>query len=44
MPAEVAVPSGVEGYNKREVYVVLCQVGMDTCFAANPNRCYILQQ
>jgi hypothetical protein len=35
---------GVQGCNQREVYVVLCQVGTDTCFAANPNRRYILQQ
>jgi hypothetical protein len=35
---------GVEGCNKREVYVVLCQVGTDTCFAANPNRNYVLQR
>lgn len=34
---------GVEGCGKREVYVVLCQVGTDTCFAANPNRNYVLQ-
>ena len=35
---------GVEGCDKREVYVVLCQVGTDTCFSANPNRRYMLQQ
>ena len=35
---------GVEGCGKREVYVVLCQVGTDTCFAANPNRNYVLQR
>ena len=35
---------GVEGCNKREVYVVLCQVGTDTCFSANPNRRYRLEQ
>jgi hypothetical protein len=35
---------GVEGCGKREVYVVLCQVGTSTCFAANPNRNYVLQQ
>jgi hypothetical protein len=35
---------GVEGCNKREVCVVLCQVGTDTCFAANPNRNYVLQR
>src|SRR5215510_8392049 len=35
---------GVEGCGKREVFVVLCQIGTSTCFAANPNRNYILQQ
>ena len=35
---------GVEGCGRREVYVVLCQVGTDTCFAANPNRNYVLQR
>jgi len=35
---------GIEGCGKREVYVVMCQVGTSTCFAANPNRNYILQQ
>ena len=35
---------GIEGCGKREVYVVMCQVGTTTCFAANPNRNYILQQ
>src|SRR5215813_8561728 len=35
---------GIQGCNQREVYVVLCQVGTSTCFAANPNRRYILQQ
>ena len=35
---------GVQGCDKREVYVVLCQVGTDTCFAANPNRNYVLQR
>jgi len=35
---------GVEGCGKREVYVVLCQMGTNTCFSANPNRNYILQQ
>jgi hypothetical protein len=28
---------GVEGCNQRTTYVVLCQVGTDTCFAANPD-------
>jgi hypothetical protein len=27
---------GVEGCNQRTTYVVLCQLGTDTCFAANP--------
>jgi hypothetical protein len=27
---------GVEGCNQRTTYVVLCQVGTETCFAANP--------
>ena len=27
---------GVEGCNQRTTYVVLCQVGTTTCFAANP--------
>ena len=27
---------GVEGCNQRTTFVVLCQVGTDTCFAANP--------
>jgi hypothetical protein len=35
---------GVEGCNQRHVYVVLCQEGTNTCFSANPNRNYILQQ
>jgi len=35
---------GVEGCNQREVYVVLCQEGTNTCFSANPNRRYQLQQ
>ena len=35
---------GVQGCNQREVFVVLCQVGTDTCFSANPNRNYILQR
>ena len=34
---------GIEGCGKREVYVVMCQVGTSTCFAANPNRRYVLQ-
>jgi hypothetical protein len=29
---------GVEGCNQRTTYVVLCQVGTDTCFAANPRE------
>jgi len=28
---------GVEGCNQRTTYVVLCQEGTDTCFAANPD-------
>src|SRR5262245_27089123 len=28
---------GVEGCNQRTSYVVLCQVGTDTCFAAHSN-------
>src|SRR5438093_8605755 len=28
---------GVEGWNQRTTYVVICQVGTDTCFAANPD-------
>ena len=28
---------GVEGCNQRVAYVVLCQVGTDTCFAAHPS-------
>ena len=28
---------GVEGCSQRTSYVVLCQVGTDTCFAAHPN-------
>ena len=27
---------GVEGCNKRTTYVVLCQIGTSTCFAADP--------
>ena len=27
---------GVAGCNQRKTYVVLCQVGTDTCFAAHP--------
>lgn len=27
---------GVEGCNQRTTYVVICQEGTDTCFAANP--------
>ena len=29
---------GVAGCNQRTTYVVLCQVGTDTCFAANPSE------
>jgi hypothetical protein len=29
---------GVEGCNQRRTYVVLCQVGTDTCFAADPSE------
>src|SRR5262249_50322693 len=29
---------GVSGCDRRETYVVLCQEGTDTCFAANPRR------
>lgn len=29
---------GVEGCNKRTVYVVLCQMGTSTCFAADPGQ------
>ena len=28
---------GVEGCNQRKVYIILCQVGTDTCFAASPD-------
>ena len=28
---------GVEGCNQRTTYVVICQIGTDTCFAANPD-------
>jgi len=31
---------GVEGCNQRTTFVVLCQVGTDTCFAANPQDQY----
>ena len=27
---------GVEGCNRRTTYIVICQVGTETCFAANP--------
>jgi hypothetical protein len=27
---------GVEGCNKRTTYIVICQEGTETCFAANP--------
>ena len=29
---------GVAGCNQRRTYVVLCQIGTDTCFAANPTE------
>lgn len=29
---------GVAGCNQRTTYVVLCQIGTDTCFAANPHE------
>jgi hypothetical protein len=29
---------GVAGCNQRQTYVVICQEGTDTCFAANPDR------
>ncbi|TMB17066.1 MAG: hypothetical protein E6J71_15085 [Deltaproteobacteria bacterium] len=29
---------GVAGCNQRRTYVVMCQVGTDTCFAANPEE------
>jgi len=29
---------GVEGCGQRTTYVVICQEGTDTCFAANPDR------
>ena len=29
---------GVEGCDQRTTYVVICQEGTDTCFAANPDR------
>jgi len=28
---------GVEGCNQRKTYIVICQEGTDTCFAANPD-------
>jgi hypothetical protein len=28
---------GVAGCNERQTYVVICQEGTDTCFAANPS-------
>jgi hypothetical protein len=31
---------GVEGCNQRTSYVVLCQVGTDTCFAAQPRETF----
>jgi len=29
---------GIAGCDKRETYIVICQEGTDTCFAANPDR------
>lgn len=29
---------GIEGCGQREVYVVICQAGSETCFAASPRR------
>ena len=29
---------GVVGCNQRTTYIVMCQVGTDTCFAANPDE------
>ena len=29
---------GVEGCNQRTTYIVICQEGTDTCFAASPDR------
>ena len=31
---------GVEGCNQRTTFVVLCQIGTSTCFAANPRDRY----
>ena len=31
---------GVEGCGQRTTYVVICQEGTDTCFAANPDARY----
>lgn len=31
---------GVAGCNKRTTYIVICQEGTDTCFAANPDGRY----
>jgi hypothetical protein len=31
---------GVSGCNQRTTYVVLCQVGTETCFAADPREQY----
>ena len=31
---------GVAGCNQRTTYVVICQEGTDTCFAANPDARY----
>jgi hypothetical protein len=28
---------GIEGCNQRRTYIVICQEGTDTCFAANPD-------
>ena len=35
---------GVAGCNQRQTYVVLCQVGTDTCFAAHPQDRFRAQQ
>jgi len=35
---------GVAGCNQRTTYVVMCQIGTDTCFAASPERRLVGQQ
>lgn len=35
---------GVAGCNQRTTYVVICQEGTSTCFAANPDRRFQAQQ